>query len=75
MRFSKLPPYCPGRSTALRELVPQVAVAVLDVDEVEAGLLGQPGGPDEVLDQLVDLVIAHHLAGWAGQPNSRSSSG
>ena len=38
----------------------QVAVAVLDVDEVEPRRLRQPGGGHEVLDEGLDLLVAHH---------------
>ena len=42
------------------ELVEQVAVAVLDVDEVEARLLREHGGGDVALGQFVELVVAEH---------------
>ena len=38
------------------ELVAEVAVAVLDVDEVEAALPGAPGSQHVILDQPPDLV-------------------
>ena len=38
----------------------QVAVAVLDVDEVEAGALRAGGGAREVGDQRVELGVAQH---------------
>ena len=36
VRFSNVPPYLPGRVWALEELVQQIAVAMLDVHEVDA---------------------------------------
>ena len=43
-----------------QQLVAEIAVAVLDVDEVEAGSAGQPRRLDEVVDQAVELVIGDH---------------
>ena len=48
-----------GAVDGAQELVAQVAVAMLDVDEVEAGPLGEPGGPHEVGDDPLDLAVAH----------------
>ena len=42
-----------------QQLVPEVAVAVLDVDELKADVVGAPGGIDEVVDQAIDLVVCH----------------
>jgi hypothetical protein len=42
------------------QLVAQVAVAVLHVDEVEPGLLGEDGSGDEGVDQVVELVVGQH---------------
>ncbi len=49
-----------GAVDGAQELVAQVAVTVLDVDEVEACLLGEHRGPHEVGDDLLDLGVAHH---------------
>ena len=46
-----------------QQLVEEVAVAVLHVDEVEPGLLGQHRRRHVLLDQLVELVIGEHGAG------------
>ena len=35
----------------------EIAVAMLDVDEGEPRVPGQPGGADEVLDEPGDLVV------------------
>ena len=37
-------------------------MAVLHVDEVEAGLLGEHGGDDVVLGELVEFVVGEHCA-------------
>ena len=42
------------------QLVQQVAVAVLHVDEVEAGVGGERGGVGEPLDEGVELVVGEH---------------
>ncbi len=39
------------------QFVPEVAVAMLDVDEGESGLLGAHGRRDEIVDQLLQVVI------------------
>ena len=57
VRFSKLPPYVPGRGPRAEQLVPEVAVAVLDVDEGEARLARAHRRGDEVVDQPIELVV------------------
>src|ERR1043165_5044311 len=42
-----------------QEFMPQIAVAVLDIDKIEACFLSQHRRIDKILDQLCDLVIAH----------------
>ena len=45
------------------QLVEQVAVAVLDVHEVEAGVGGEPGGVDVALDEPVQLLVVQDRRG------------
>ena len=54
-----------------QQLVQQVAVAVLDVHEVEPGPPGQHRGPHVVVDQGVELGVGQHgrvAAGPAPSP-------
>ena len=46
---------------ALEQFVQQVAVAMLDVDEVEARALGDDRGRDEVADEIVELRVGEDL--------------
>src|SRR5450756_3185928 len=43
-----------------KELVAQVAVAMLDINKGEAGPLCAPRCRDEIVDQALDIVVAHH---------------
>src|SRR5215813_9544182 len=47
-------------SVCAQEFVPQIAVAVLDVYEVEAKFGGGCGGAMEVFDDAVDFAIAQN---------------
>ena len=40
VRFSKLPPYLPGACAGAEKFVAEIAVAMLDVDEIEAEVVG-----------------------------------
>jgi len=53
------PPYGPLRVKAERKLVAQVAVALLDVDERHARLVGEDGRLHVMLDEILDVVIGH----------------
>ena len=57
VRFSSEPPYLPGPRARAEQLVTQIAVAVLEVDEGEADVAGQPRGGDEVVDERVELAV------------------
>jgi hypothetical protein len=56
------------------ELVAQVAVAVLDVNEVEAGLAGEARRRVEVFDDPPDLAVGEQGASGA-RPTRASRSG
>ena len=72
VRFSRLPAVA-ARPVARREqLVPEVAVAVLDVDEVEAGALRELGGAHEVARSA---GRARRRSRADARVNRRSSSG
>ena len=60
VRFSSEPPYGPLRAAGAEQLVPEIAVARLDVDEAEAGVARQPRRGDEVVDQAIELVVLEH---------------
>ena len=62
MRRSKVAAVAAGPVDRAEQLVQEVAVAVLDVDEVEPGLGGEHGGVDVALDQRVELVVGQHGA-------------
>ena len=47
----------PGATPGAEELVAEIAVAVLDIDPGEAGLLRQARRRDEILDEAGDLVV------------------
>src|SRR5207237_2619637 len=47
-----------GACVRTQELMPQIAMAVFDVHEIEACLMGQARGALKVLNNLVDLVVA-----------------
>ena len=49
-----------GTLVGAEQLVPEIAVAVLDVDEPKARVGGQLRGRDEVVDQPAELVVAQH---------------
>ena len=51
-----------GTAPGGEELVEEVAVAVLDVEEREALVARERGGPAERGDDLVDLVVVEHRA-------------
>ncbi len=57
VRCSNAPPYLPRPVDRTEQLVEQVAVAVLHVDEVEAGALRELGGAGERLDERVEIVV------------------
>ena len=42
-----------------QQLVAEVAVAVLDVDELKPDGVGAPRGVDEVVDEAVEVVVGH----------------
>ena len=76
MRFSKLPPYGPGRVIGREELVAQVAVAVLDVDELEARPAGPSGPPPRSRRSAADLGVAEQRRIVVGpMPNLRVQHG
>ena len=50
-------PVTAGAAARREELVQQVAVAALDIDELEALPLGERGGPGEALHELLELCI------------------
>jgi hypothetical protein len=69
-----------------QQFVQQVAVAVLDVDEVEPGLPGEHGGVHVVLGEPVEFVVGQHRCGVdadaaveqrvrVGRPRQRRSVG
>ena len=49
-----------GPVDGAEEFVAEIAVAVLDVDEIVAALLGALGRDHVVVDQPLDLVVADH---------------
>ena len=49
-----------------QEFVAEIAVAMLDIDEIEAALVGALGCDDVVFDQPLDLVVADRQGGPAG---------
>src|SRR5215813_2733106 len=55
-------------SVCAQEFVPQIAVAVLDVYEVEAKFGGGCGGAMEVFDDAVDFAIAQN---WIVGPDTQ----
>ena len=57
VRFSNEPPYLPGRRPGGEQLVEQVAVALLEVDEVEADPERQARRGDVAVLQPVELVV------------------
>ena len=59
VRFSSDPPKSPGRRLGREKLVAQVAVTVLQVDEVEADVARVLRGDHVVVDELADVAIAH----------------
>ena len=61
------PPYGPGPIPGAQQLVSEVAVTVLDVDEVEAGGARHDGGADEVADQGVELGVGEGADRRAGR--------
>ena len=66
VRPSRPPPYFPGRLSRAEQLVTEIAVAVLDVDEIEAGSRGDAGRVDEALDERVELVVREQMRRHAG---------
>ena len=69
VRFSSEPPYLPGPRPGRQQLVEQVAMALLDVDEVEADPEGQPGRLDVAVLEAVELVVGDEGIIGAGGPS------
>ena len=57
------PAVCPRAVDRAEELVEEVAVAMLDVDEVEPGVGGEGGGVDVGGDERVEVVVGQDRGG------------
>ena len=60
-----------GAVVGREELVSEVAVAGLDVDEVEPRLLGQHGPLDELFHEFVELVVGGGARVAGPDPSAR----
>ena len=76
VRCSKRSAVAPGSVDCAEQLVEQVAVAVLHVDEVEAGVGGQHrGGHVRACDQRVELVVGEDDRVVDRRPRRRAPGG
>ncbi len=58
-------PVFPRPAARGQEFVSQVTVAVLDVDKIEAELMRQGGGAQEIFDQAFDLTVGQRRLRWS----------